>query len=278
MNTIGQDVGIADEMDIGAGVTHDSRTEESFQRLQSYFGRIYVVSMERNAKRRELLQSSLPGLSLTYIGGVDGRMLSDEEVREHYDDEAARKRYGRSLSRGQLGCALSHRQIYADIVDRQLDRALILEDDALPNVENLSSVDSVLAQLPSDWDFLYLYALRARETPWLDWKIRYMYPMLNAFRIRRYPMAAIRREHSRRYSPNLRVAGQHWSAIAYAITRSTADRMLRLQTPVTTVADDVTRMICATDGLKAFVSVPNLFAQRPGVDSTIWNRPPRQRA
>jgi glycosyl transferase family 25 len=249
-------------------------TEAPLQLLQSFFDRIYVVSMERNADRRERMQRNLRGLPLTYIGGVDGRLLSDEEVREVYDDRAAQEIYGRSLSRGQLGCALSHRMIYQDMIENQLDRVLILEDDATLCQDNLPSIESILTQLPTDWDFLYLYTIRRGETFWLDLKIEIVYPLLNAIGIRRYPVDAIRRIHSRRYSPNLRVAGQHWSAIAYAVTRPTAERMLHFQTPVCTVADDVTRMICATGGINAYLSVPNIFKQG-SEDSTIWNRPAR---
>lgn len=244
-------------------------------RLQRFFDRIYVVSIERNVARREALQRDLEGVSLTYIPGIDGHALSEAELREHYDDELARRTYGRSLSPGQIGCALSHRAIYRDVVERGLERVLILEDDAVPCVENLSATGAILAQLPADWNLLYLYAIRSSETRALDAKVRFLYPLLSRVMPHRYDMRRIRRNYSRPYSRNLRVAGQHWSAVAYAVTRSTAMRMLEYQTPIRTVADDVTRMICAADGLKAFLSIPTLFRQRPGMDSTIWNRPPR---
>jgi hypothetical protein len=63
-------------------------------------------------------------------------------------------------------------------------------------------------------------------------------------------------------------------ALAYGITHRTAATLRASQVPVVTVADDVLRRFCSTDGARAFLSVPNLFSPR-GLDSTIWNRPAR---
>lgn len=242
-------------------------------RLQEFFDCIYVVSIERNAARREMLERDLEGLSLTYIPGVDGHRLSAEQISEDYDEELAKSSYGRALSVGQLGCSLSHRQIHADMVRRGLDNALIIEDDAVPCLDSLAAIDPMLAQLPDDWDFLYLFTSRKAETPWLWKKVDYLYPLLNRTGIRKYDMAKVRKSYSRAFSPNLRIAGQHWQTLSYALTRRTAERMLEIQTPVRAVADDLTRAICATDGIRAFLAEPNIFMPRPGLDSTIWNRP-----
>jgi glycosyl transferase, family 25 len=245
--------------------------------LADFFDRIYVVTIERNADRREKLDRELHRLPVTYVYGVDGSKLTETEIREAYDDELARKTFGRSLSAGQIGCALSHRMIYQDVVDKGYDRVLILEDDASPAIESSRWIGPILSQLPEDWDLLYFFTSRPAETRILDLKVRYLYPFLARMGVGNYSMDAIRRTYSRPYSSNLRVAGQHWFALAYAVTRATAARMIRLQTPIRTVADDVTRLVCATDGIKAFLAVPNIFVPRPGVDSTIWNRPPRSR-
>jgi glycosyl transferase, family 25 len=247
--------------------------------LREYFDAVYVVSIERNRERRALLEADLGGaLPLVYLPGVDGSRLTESELSAEYDDRAANVRYGRSLSPGQIGCALSHRRVYQDLLDRGHRRVLVLEDDAMPVGEGLRSAGAALEQLPQDWDFLYLFTLRGSETRWLDWKVRYVYPALNATRLRRYDLNRIRTTHSRPFTSNLRVAGQHWFALAYAVSDRAAARMLSIQTPIRTVADDVTRMICETADMKSFLTVPNLFIPRPDVDSTIWNRPARSRA
>jgi len=38
---------------------------------------------------------------------------------------------GRNLSLAEIGCAISHLEIYQDILDRNLDSAIVLEDDAI---------------------------------------------------------------------------------------------------------------------------------------------------
>jgi glycosyl transferase, family 25 len=243
--------------------------------LNEFFDRVFVITIERNAERRALLEADLGGVEFTYLFGVDGWLLGEDALCAVYDEELAQKTYGRPLSVGQIGCALSHRMVYEAIVCDGLERVLILEDDARPCTDGVARLPAMLRRLPEDWDLHYLYTFRPDETPWLRAKKRLLYPVMHRFGSDRHAPERIRREYSRRYAPNVRRAGQHWFALAYAVTQATAQRMLEFQMPIRTVADDVTRHMCASPDVNAFLSEPNVFAPRSGLDSTIWNRPPR---
>lgn len=246
----------------------------AFRTLNAFFDRTYVLTIERNQKRRDLLEPVLEGLDFEYVFGIDGSTVPDSRLQADYDDAEAQHVYGRSLSSGQIGCTISHRMAYEDMVRNDHERALILEDDAFLPEERASTVKPVLDQLPSDWDLLYFFAERKDDNRWLDAKVRWLYPFLTWSGIRRYDMKAIRSSYSRPYSRNLRHAGKHWMALAYGITADTARWLIEYQTPVVTISDDALRTFCARQDTRAFLSTPDVFVPR-GLDSTIWNRAAR---
>jgi glycosyl transferase family 25 len=61
----------------------------------------------------------------------------------------------RALTRGELGCSDSHRRVWAQIVQRDLPGALVLEDDADPPPD-LPQWIARAWRLRSRWDLLYL--------------------------------------------------------------------------------------------------------------------------
>ncbi|MGV8936939.1 MAG: glycosyltransferase family 25 protein [Allorhizobium sp.] len=93
-----------------------------------------VIHLGRAEMRREhvgTLLSSLP-LRASVIDAVDGQALSSAEVSACYHPGLHRPSYPFALSRNEVACFLSHRKAWQAIVDRNLDAALIMEDDAAP--------------------------------------------------------------------------------------------------------------------------------------------------
>jgi glycosyl transferase family 25 len=67
-------------------------------------------------------------LDIEFITGVDGRKLDINVKNSLYDGEKAR-RIEKTISPGEIGCSLSHKSAYEHIVQNNIDRAIILEDD-----------------------------------------------------------------------------------------------------------------------------------------------------
>jgi glycosyl transferase, family 25 len=90
----------------------------------------FVINLQRSPERRKYISSHLKsfGIDFEIVEGVDGRMLKQEEL-EKFCDIAAIKRTPQWLNKGAIGCALSHLKVYQKIVDNNLERAFILEDD-----------------------------------------------------------------------------------------------------------------------------------------------------
>ena len=92
---------------------------------------VLVISLKNETARREAVSAHLKecGFDFEFFDAIDGRQM---DVLEHprYDSITRRRCHGRDLKPGELGCSLSHRAAYEEIIKRNLDYALIIEDDA----------------------------------------------------------------------------------------------------------------------------------------------------
>ncbi|MAO25730.1 glycosyltransferase family 25 protein [Roseovarius sp.] len=94
-------------------------------------GHAFILHLTRASARREnahRLRDSC-GLPAEIWPAVDGAAMDDRELRARVDAGLFAPRYPFPLRMGEIGCFLSHRQIWAEILRRDLDHALILEDD-----------------------------------------------------------------------------------------------------------------------------------------------------
>lgn len=92
----------------------------------------YIINLEKSVVRKRYMQELLSPysfLEVEFITAVDGRMMSQEELRSLFDFEDSLNHYGRYLNPGEIGCTLSHRKVYEAIVQGDSPYALILEDD-----------------------------------------------------------------------------------------------------------------------------------------------------
>ena len=85
----------------------------------------YVINLPRSPERRENVLAECARFNIEpEIVGVDGQKFTEAELRElvYAPDKSP-------LSRPEIGCALSHRTVYADMVEKNIPIALVLEDD-----------------------------------------------------------------------------------------------------------------------------------------------------
>ncbi|KAG7477300.1 hypothetical protein MATL_G00092830 [Megalops atlanticus] len=128
------------------------------------FDEVYLINLRRRPDRRERMLWSLYELEIDVkvVDAVDGGALNSSDIKllgvdllpGYYDPFS-----GRTLTKGEVGCFLSHYYIWKEIVDMQLDKALIFEDDVrfqgnfkrrlLRLMEEVEKVDL-------DWDIIYL--------------------------------------------------------------------------------------------------------------------------
>lgn len=97
---------------------------------------VFIISLA-SSERWSLIEGNFAGLGLdaTLFEAFDARQLDKSEVGALIDSRLVAKHMGRELANAEVGCALSHLNLYKKIQSEQIDLALVMEDDALPNID-----------------------------------------------------------------------------------------------------------------------------------------------
>lgn len=116
------------------------------------------------------------------------------------------------------GCFASHRRCWKEIVDRNLDMALILEDDVRFTDDAPKVLKAALESLPSDFDILYLGCFgECGEKVSTISHVKLLHSVIGFRKVR----------HSQRKdSSNLKVPIAPYGLHAYIITRICAQKLL----------------------------------------------------
>lgn len=104
--------------------------------------KIFVVSLSRVRERTKYIKAHLDSLKVDYelVDAVDYINLTQADFDVLSDQDAvSRNPY---LSKGVIACSLSHVKVFKLIVERNIDKCLVIEDDAaLPrNIKKLLAV------------------------------------------------------------------------------------------------------------------------------------------
>jgi glycosyl transferase family 25 len=236
----------------------------AFEFLNGWADRVFVVTLPRAVERQAHVREALRGLDFRFHMGADkatldlGALARDGGLAEW---RGVRRLTGkaRPLKPGEVGCALSHRQVYEEIVRSGVLRAVVFEDDAAPRDEDVALLPAALAQLPDGWDLVYLGYTRFEDvTAWQKAK-RLLYLTLSPLHVVPWRPGEVLRLHPRPWSANLRRAGYHDGAYAYAVSLEGARKLLAAQTPLAHVADHVFVNLVLSGALRAFVTEPKMF-------------------
>jgi glycosyl transferase family 25 len=239
--------------------------------LESYFDKIFVVSIERATDRHAQVRQQLGGLSFEFFFGTDKQKMDWDGMKKTnavYDDAKARKydRVGKGMTAGEVACALSHRSLYEHIVEKQYQKVLIFEDDVVPLAKHLSQIPAMIDELPGDWDLVYFgYTKHEVVTPGLRRK-QVFYKIISPLKLIKWNYPMIQNLLPVPYSQHLRKAGYHDCTHAYAITGQTATRLIARQTPVVFNADTLLSDLILKGEIKAFVTDPKFFIQENHLD------------
>ncbi len=237
----------------------------AYEFLNGWADRILAVTIPRATERQARLRERLAGLRVELVHGLDCRDLDRADLIRNgiYDDRRARAvhRHGKPMPLGQIGCAVGHRAAYEEMLRSGCARAVVFEDDVLPIPGALEHLPAALGQLPPDWELCYLgYAKHETVTPSLRAK-QGVYLVLSALRLMRWTPAEVLRLLPKPFSPNLRRAGLHHCAHAYALTLAGARKLAAANRPVAHNADELFGHLVLRGELSAYVSEPKFFEQ-----------------
>ncbi|XP_051950416.1 procollagen galactosyltransferase 2-like [Xyrauchen texanus] len=128
------------------------------------FDEIFLINLKRRLDRRERMLNTLEVLRLevSVFDAVDGKALNTSQLQAlgiemlpGYMDPYSK----RVLTRGEIGCFLSHHLIWKQVVERGLQRVLLLEDDVRfePRFKRrLQIIMEDVKKTQLDWDLIYL--------------------------------------------------------------------------------------------------------------------------
>ena len=184
---------------------------------------IFVVSLVGEEARRNHVKSQFAnyGLEAEFVDAIDMRNASKESMAIY--QEVMRSKSTRELCASEIGCALSHLKIAQAVIERNLDYALVTEDD----VCLLRNPQEILMQLPSVlqqsfFDVAILGYVKVYKENLADYYHRM--PMKKEGAFVDYIIGSPWKQ-------------KHCGAVAYILTKEGAQKLLRANTPVSYVAD-----------------------------------------
>jgi glycosyl transferase, family 25 len=103
---------------------------------------IFVINLPQHTERKKLIEEQFKKFKISnyeIISGIDGKNLSCKDSKN--DPIKTYKFISRQLSNTEIGCALSHLKVYKIIVEKKLNYAIVLEDDAILQDGFLENLD-----------------------------------------------------------------------------------------------------------------------------------------
>ncbi|KAE8611418.1 hypothetical protein XENTR_v10012442 [Xenopus tropicalis] len=128
------------------------------------FNEIFMINLKRRQDRRVRMLRSLyeQEIQVKIFDAVDGKALNASqlkamkiEVIPGYHDPYS----GRTLTSGEIGCFLSHYYIWKEVVDRGLEKSLVIEDDVRfePLFKHkLMKLMNDIEEAEVEWDLIYI--------------------------------------------------------------------------------------------------------------------------
>jgi glycosyl transferase, family 25 len=235
--------------------------------LNSYFNKIYVLTIPRAVERHNQLQQDLSGLNFDFFYGVDKQSLTKEDLIENniYSEEQAiqNSRYSKPMKMGEIACSLGHKLIYEDIIKNKYSKVLVLEDDVLFNEDGLTNLATIIEQLQdTKWDLVYFDYNKNDTKKWFHSFKQILYHIQSKFGLLKWNHTMINHLFAQPFSNNLKIAGYHDYTSAYAINNQAAQKLLQIHSPINFPADHALAFAITNKQISAFITVPKVFIQK----------------
>lgn len=236
-----------------------------FRPLHDAHDHRYVLTLARNTERQARLRADLAGWDLELVEGVDRDAVSMAglEADGTYDDAAARRidRRSKPMSRGAICCALGHRRIHERFLASAQQRVLVFEDDVRVETRCSAHVPAMVDAMPHDAELIYWGWTGDAGRPWYGAAKQALYHVQHALGFLRYDHRMIRHLYPQPVNRHFAVAGKQFCAHAYTLTRSGAETLVAMQTPIVLNADNALMVAAMRGDLRAYIALPCLFGQ-----------------
>lgn len=246
--------------------------QDYFQLLNNYYDKIYVLSVRAAEARRKLFDQRFAGLNYSFFFGADKNNFTTEELIEKniYNEKLTKQhhRYTKVMKPGEIACSWSHRMMYEDMLKNNCDRVLIFEDDAVPHPEMMKQIPAILSEIPADCELLMWGWDKNGESGLSSFLKKTGYTIQRSLGLLKWDHAIIKNLFAKPYSANLKKAGFHDYTYAYGITKSGAEKLLQMQTPIQYIADNLLAHAITKNIVNGYIVYPPVMLHDNLADGT----------
>ena len=169
---------------------------------------------------------------------------------------------------GARGCLLSHLEVVREALRIGLPSILIFEDDAVPDPERIKQLPKILSEVPSDCELLMWGWSKNGESDINTIFKKAVYNIQYKLGILKWDHQVIQNLFARPFSSQLKKAGFHDYTYAYAITRSAAEKLLQMQSPIQYIADNLLAYAVTNNLVNGYIVYPPAFLHDSLPDGT----------
>ena len=237
--------------------------QEYFQLLNQYYEKIYVLSIESAEARRELFAKRFKGLDYAFFFGADKNKFTIEEagVKNIFSETLTRQhhRFSKTMMHGEIACSWSHKMMYKDMLANNYTRVLIFEDDAVPDENMLEMIPLILREIPEDCELL-MWGWDKNGVNNMGAVFKKMfYHLQHQIGRLKWNHRMISNLYAKPFSQHLKKAGFHDYTYAYAINRNGAEKLIRMQTPIQYIADNLLAHAVTNGIINGYIVWPPVF-------------------
>ena len=146
--------------------------------------------------------------------------------------------------------------IYEDMLKKNLNRVMIFEDDAVPETYVLNNVEMILSEIPGDCELLMWGWAKNGDLRFGSSLKKFFYHIQHSIGLLKWDHQVIRNIYALPYSNHLKKGGFHDFAHAYAVTSIGAEKLLKMQTPIQYIADNLLAYAITKNIVNGYIVYP----------------------
>lgn len=135
--------------------------------INNFFDKIYVINLSYSVERKKSMIEQFEKYGIKnyiFIEATDKNTLNfDELVKKKIWsnpyicplDCTCEGTGQHDVGNGNIALSISHYRIYCDIIEKEYNKCLILEDDCIFSNE-INNFNDIINNIPEDWELLYL--------------------------------------------------------------------------------------------------------------------------
>ena len=234
--------------------------------LKNFHDRVYVLTIPSATERQANVIEQLGDGNFEFVFGVDKNEVSKEELtlKGIYDESIAMRtdRRSKPMTLGHICCSLGHRMVYEAFLSTDAQTALIFEDDVVVNEVPENTVENAIANVPADAELIYWGWQGGGYRPWFGAAKQTLYHIQHSIGLERYDHTMIKNLYSRPFNEYFDIAGKHFLAHSYTVTRRAAEALIKWNTPIRLNGDNALMYAVLSGDVKGYLSKNQIFGQR----------------